>query len=216
MPSRFRSRILTLVADKRYKPIDDDAIAESLGVDTKDRPAFDTAIEDLLGDEKVIREDDSKITLPSPGSEIEGVLRRHPNGFGFLIPDTLVAHGDLFVPPPFIGNAMTGDRVLAEVVKEEGRAAPGKSPFIAKIKEITERADRRYAGVLESKETDGGMKYRVIVDRPAPRRPDPHPRRRFRRREGRRQGRRRDREVPRARGGRPARRRDHRGARRGR
>lgn len=164
MPSRFRSRILTLVADKRYQPIDADAIAESLSVDKKDRSAFDTALDELSSSEKIVVQDDDTVSLPSPGSEIEGVLRRHPNGFGFLIPDTLVAHGDLFVPPPFIGNAMTGDRVRAEVVKEEGRAAPGKSPFIAKIQEIIERADRRYAGVLESKKVGDGMKYRVIVD----------------------------------------------------
>ena len=118
----------------------------------------------MVDAEKVVRGDGQKIVLPPPGDTIEGVLRRHPNGFGFLIPDKLVAHGDLFVPPPFIGTAMTGDRVRAAVVKEEGRAAPGKSPFIAKIEEITERADRRYAGVLESKQVGEGMKHRVIVD----------------------------------------------------
>ncbi|BAM03584.1 ribonuclease R family protein [Phycisphaera mikurensis] len=164
MPSRFRSRILTLVADKRYEPADADAIAESLGVDPKDRSAFETALDELVEAGRIVRDDGRTISLPTPGAEIEGVLRRHPNGFGFLIPDVPVAHGDLFVPPPFIGNAMTGDRVRAEVVKEEGRAAPGKSPFIAKIQEITERADRRYAGVLESKKVGDGMKYRVIVD----------------------------------------------------
>ena len=164
MPSRFRSRILALVADKRYEPQNADGIAESLGVDKKDRSAFEQALDELVEAEKLVREGGDKVQLPPPGDQVRGEIRRHPNGFGFLVPDTLVAHGDLFVPPPFIGTAMTGDRVLADVVKEEGRAAPGKSPYIAKVIEITERADRRYAGVLESKQTDGGMKYRVIPD----------------------------------------------------
>ena len=164
MPSRFRSRILALVADKRYEPQNAEAIAGSLGVDKKDAAAFEQALDELVEAEKVVRGDGGGVQLPPPGDEVTGEVRRHPNGFGFLVPDTLVAHGDLFVPPPFIGTAMTGDRVRAEVVKEEGRAAPGKSPYIAKIVEITERADRRYAGVLESKKVDGGMKHRVVPD----------------------------------------------------
>jgi len=61
-----------------------------------------------------------------------GRLSMHRDGFGFVIPDaaTLDANlkarlaGDVFIPPPAVGSAMHGDRVLVEVTafRPDGRA----------------------------------------------------------------------------------------------
>jgi len=61
-----------------------------------------------------------------------GRLSMHRDGYGFVIPDAnslderLKARlaGDIFVPPPSIGSAMHGDRVVVEItaVRPDGRA----------------------------------------------------------------------------------------------
>ncbi len=50
---------------------------------------------------------------------LEGVVKRHPDGFGFLIPDDST-HPDVFIPRPSMDGIMTNDRVMAEVFAERG------------------------------------------------------------------------------------------------
>jgi ribonuclease R len=61
-----------------------------------------------------------------------GRLSMHRDGFGFVIPEvnSLEARlkarlaGDIFIPPPAVGSAMHGDRVLVEIgnIRPDGRA----------------------------------------------------------------------------------------------
>ena len=61
-----------------------------------------------------------------------GRLSMHRDGFGFVSPEAnsldqrLKAKlaGDIFIPPPFVGSAMHGDRVLVEIgnIRPDGRA----------------------------------------------------------------------------------------------
>ena len=51
---------------------------------------------------------------------VQGVLKRHPDGFGFVIPDDS-SHPDIYIPSGRIGSAMTNDRVEAAVQKKRGR-----------------------------------------------------------------------------------------------
>jgi ribonuclease R len=63
---------------------------------------------------------------------VVGELRMHRDGFGFVVPqpDSLPARargklqGDIFIPPPAVGNAVHGDQVLVELgpIHHDGRA----------------------------------------------------------------------------------------------
>jgi ribonuclease R len=57
---------------------------------------------------------------------VTGRLVAHRDGYGFVVPDRPVAgvDGDLFIPPPAMGDAMHGDRVEARVTRRapDGRA----------------------------------------------------------------------------------------------
>jgi len=89
-----------------------------------------------------------------------GNFRRHERGFGFIVPDELTEHGDLFVPPHQTKEAMTGDRVKARVFHDPRRGGGAKSPYIGEIVEILERADRQYTGTLFKR----GKSFFVEVD----------------------------------------------------
>src|SRR5215470_8099648 len=68
---------------------------------------------------------------PQNRNMLVGRLSMHRDGYGFVIPEesSLDANlksrlsGDVFIPPPFVGAAMHGDRVLVEVTafRPEGR-----------------------------------------------------------------------------------------------
>jgi ribonuclease R len=70
---------------------------------------------------------------------LEGIIKRHPDGFGFFIPDDK-EHPDVYVPQHSMKSAMTNDRATILVEKErDGR-------FRGEIVRITERSQKRVAG----------------------------------------------------------------------
>lgn len=70
---------------------------------------------------------------------LEGLIKRHPDGFGFFIPDDK-EHADVYIPQHSMKSAMTNDRAVIAVEKErDGR-------FRGDIVRITERAQKRVAG----------------------------------------------------------------------
>ncbi len=147
MPQRYTSSILRHIADTRYEPRTLRQLAQDLGVSDTDFSQFKDAAESLLQDGCVILGSSDTIALPPPGKEMVGVFRAHEKGFGFLQPDELTQHGDLFIPPGSTGDAMNGDRVRAKVI-HEGRRGSGKSPFVGRIIEVIQRVDRQYVGTL--------------------------------------------------------------------
>jgi len=76
------------------------------------------------------------------GAEREGVLTVNPRGFGFVASLGEGAGTDVFVPPPALGGAMHGDRVLVRVTSRGARGAEGE------IVEVLERGTKRVAGTL--------------------------------------------------------------------
>lgn len=148
MPQRYTSSILKHIANTRYEPRTLRQLAQDLGVSDADFSEFQEAAQSLLDDGCVILGSSDTIALPPPGKHMVGVFRAHEKGFGFLQPDELTQHGDLFIPPGSAGDAMNGDRVRARVIHEGKRAGSGKSPFVGRIIEVLERADRQYVGTL--------------------------------------------------------------------
>lgn len=71
--------------------------------------------------------------------KLEGIIKRHPDGFGFFIPDDKT-HADVYVPQHSMKSAMTNDRVTLMAEKEnDGR-------YRGEIIKIVERSQRRVAG----------------------------------------------------------------------
>ncbi len=160
MSDRYTSSILRHLADARYEPRTLHQLARDLGVSDDEFPQFKAAAEALLRDGCVILGSSDTIALPPPGKEMVGVFRAHEKGFGFLQPDELTQHGDLFIPPGSTGDAMNGDRVRAKVIRDSRRTMRGKSPFVGRIIEVIQRADRHYVGTLHKK----GRQYVVQID----------------------------------------------------
>ncbi len=90
---------------------------------------------------------------PSHKKTLAGFIKRHPDGFGFFIPDDK-EHPDVYVPQNLMKSAMTNDRATIAVEKErDGR-------FRGEIIQITERSQKRVAG----KFTKMNEKFGLIKD----------------------------------------------------
>lgn len=50
---------------------------------------------------------------------LNGTIKRHPDGFGFFIPDD-IAHPDVYIPRHSMEGIMTNDKVVIEVFPEKG------------------------------------------------------------------------------------------------
>ena len=166
MVEKQKARILEHVASRHYAPGTVDELCEAMNISADQRDAFTEAIDHLLDEGHVVAGTEDTIALPPPGDTMTGTLRRHEKGFGFLSPDNPTEHGDLFIPPGKLGDAMSGDRVKAKVIREKGRGndGSGKSPFIGHITEVLERAEKAYAGTLLVKNTPKGKKFGVVID----------------------------------------------------
>jgi ribonuclease R len=160
MSERFSRRILEHIADRRYEPRTVRQLAHDLSIGEEQLKEFQEAADQLLEEGQLVLGSADTIGLPPPGREMVGVFRLHERGFGFLAPDALTEHGDLFIPPDSTLDALTGDRVRAKVIHEKRRATTGKSPYVGRIVEILQRADKRYVGTLIKR----GSMFVVQVD----------------------------------------------------
>src|SRR5439155_4927868 len=89
----------------------------------------------LVSSGQLTQVDSDRYAIPKAAAGknlVIGRLSMHRDGFGFVIPDAsslderlkAKLSGDIFVPPPAIGSAMHGDRVLVEItaIRNDGRA----------------------------------------------------------------------------------------------
>ena len=110
-------------------------LLRELGLHGAERRELETRLKKLVQNGQLIQVDSDRYAIPRAASGknlIVGRLSQHRDGFGFVLPEAgspdeaLRARlsGDVFIPPPAIGAAMHGDRVLVEVgaIKPDGRA----------------------------------------------------------------------------------------------
>jgi len=178
MPLRFQQRILDHLAHAGSRGAEARNVAKALRVLPEEREIFDQAVE-ILEDEGLIEADERGVLrLPVARAEVTGRLRVNMRGFGFLIPDQPLRGGDIFIPPPNLADAVTGDRVRVKVMQERdryrrGEGAPDFSQ-VGRVIEVIERGQARYTGVLRKEkkqwmvEPDGKLLRDPVLVR------DPH------------------------------------------
>ena len=110
-------------------------MVRELGVRGDARRELSERLQQLVASGQLQQVDSDRYAIPqaAAGKNLAvGRLSMHRDGFGFVIPEptslderlkTRLA-GDVFIPPPAVGSAMHGDRVLVEIVniRPDGRA----------------------------------------------------------------------------------------------
>lgn len=73
---------------------------------------------------------------------VQGLVKRHPDGFGFLIPDDKTIP-DIYIPRQSMKTVMSNDRVLAEIEKERG-----SDRYRGDVVRIVSRGTRKVVGAF--------------------------------------------------------------------
>ena len=110
-------------------------LVRELGIRGDDRRVLAERLKHLAAMGQLVEVDSGRYAMPqaAAGKNMAvGRLSMHRDGFGFVIPEAsslderLKAKlaGDIFIPPPAVGSAMHGDRVLVEIgnIRPDGRA----------------------------------------------------------------------------------------------
>jgi len=106
-----------------------------LGLKGRDRRHLQELLREMTRRRKIIAIGKERWGLPTTASNqdlVVGRLRMHRDGYGFVVPETDSLpsraqgklQGDIFIPPPEVGNAMHGDQVLVEMgpLRHDGKA----------------------------------------------------------------------------------------------
>ena len=168
MPQQYAEAIIKYLAGRGYQPLKPRQLARQMGIEDAEYGAFRTAIKTLRDSGRVALGAKDSLTLPEMPGKVVGFFRPNQRGFGFIIPETPNAHGDLFIPEGAAGGALNGDLVVATVRKQGKRE--GRMLFAGQIVEIVKRARNQFVGTLQRTEgtwfvlPDGsGMTTPIVV-----------------------------------------------------
>src|SRR5689334_6723203 len=129
-------------------------LIHDLGLKGRDRRSLQQLLRELTRRRKLIAIGKERWGFPTSASNqdlIVGRLRMHRDGYGFVVPEpgSLPARvqgklqGDIFIPPPEVGNAMHGDQVLVEMgrLRNDGKAE-------GRIVRVMEREQETVVGIF--------------------------------------------------------------------
>ncbi len=146
---QFSERIIEFVSDHKFRPLEVRELADRLGVSSAQLDDFRDAAEALHRDGRVILGEDETIMPPEMRGKIIGIYRANPRGFGFVVPETVTAHGDLFIAPGHQKDAITGDTVLTRVLRKGKRGS--KMVYEGRIVRVLDRGQSQFVGRLQKK-----------------------------------------------------------------
>src|SRR5260370_631637 len=139
-------------------------IAHDLAVKGKERRHLQQLLNHMTRGRKLAAVGKDRWSFPTSTPKqdvVVGRLRMHRDGFGFVIPDpeSLPARaqgkllGDIFIPPPEVGNAMHGDQVLVELtrIRHDGKGE-------GRIVRVMEREQETVVGTFHY-----GQKYNYVT-----------------------------------------------------
>lgn len=129
------SEILKKIARQPRQTAGYKQLVRELGLHGDDRRELSGRLSKLVTSGQLVPVDSDHYAIPKAATGknmITGKLSMHRDGFGFVTPDAnsldertkAKLAGDIFIPPPAVGAAMHGDRVLVEITafRPDGRA----------------------------------------------------------------------------------------------
>lgn len=93
------------------------------------------------------------------GERLTGIVKRHPDGFGFLIPDDS-SKPDVYISRQSMSGVMTNDRVEVAVYKPKSSSREREDRLAGEVVRVLQRSNKRVVG----KFLPVDQKYGIIMD----------------------------------------------------
>jgi ribonuclease R len=149
-------KILKLLAQPKYQPLDKVELTKKLGLSADDRPRVKETLRTMEQEGAIARIKKDRYVLPDTADLFPGVIHFNDKGFGFVINET-AGQPDLFIAAENTWTALQGDRVLARVMQEgfvDARGRRYRGPGAGQRREgrvirILQRANETVVGTLQ-------------------------------------------------------------------
>jgi ribonuclease R len=148
----LRQRLLHMLANPRYQPLNKTDLAKRLGVPINGRSAFRRLLTDLEKEGKIARIRKERYVLPQEADLIVGILQMNPQGFAYVLNGTGDGLGDVYISAENTSTAMHRDKVVARIIREEVpqlRSGRQRARRQGKVIKILERANKQIVGTLQ-------------------------------------------------------------------
>ena len=153
----LRAKILRLLAQPKYQPLDKVELTKKLGLKADDRPELKELLRELEQEGAVARIKKDRYVLPDTADLFPGVIHFNDKGYAFVINEKKDGGSDLFITAENTWTALHGDRVLARVNREgfiDARERRYRGPGAGQRREgrvirILKRANETVVGTLQ-------------------------------------------------------------------
>jgi ribonuclease R len=149
-----------MVRAKGYRPRTVEQIAQALGVGHVEQEGFHAECRALMRTGRVVLGADDTLLPPGGAGTIIGTYRGHARGFGFVVPEEPLEHGDLYIPAGAALDAMTGDKVVAVARRRAKRRTDGGRLLEGRVTAVLQRGRNRFVGELQRQ----GRNWHVVPD----------------------------------------------------
>ena len=125
-------------------------LARALGISETQRRDFRNQIKLMAEEGTLVRLRGGRYGLPDEMNLVTGVFYGHPNGYGFLTPETNRQAGDIYIDPKRTSGAMHQDKVVVRVESHNGSGRPE-----GRVIRILERVTTSLVGLFEPLDENG-------------------------------------------------------------
>src|SRR5436189_2717529 len=154
-----REQALALMRERVHHPAAMRELLQVLKIPREDRTTFKRHVKSLVASGELIQIRGHRFGLPEKMDLYVGRLQTHPAGYGFVSPERpLETGGDIYISPPYLNEAMHGDRVVVRIerIKDDGRSE-------GRVIRILQRGHESLVGRYDRDEN--GLGYAVPFDR---------------------------------------------------
>ena len=148
--------IRSFLARPEYTPISRSALFKELNISVKQQEIAKNFLEEMLQKKEIILKA-SKIHYeggPKPPGFVKGILRMHPRGFGFVVPEDRTLHPeDFFIAKHMTKTAVDGDLVEVKVLPSSKK---DKGPE-GEVMSILERNRSHLGGIVQGASPSGEL-----------------------------------------------------------
>ena len=146
--SRIERALLDCLGEADYEPMPQSQLLHRMHVPGDRRPGVRRVLRHLVESGRVIEGKGGRLRLPEGEGTVTGLLHRHRDGYGFVAPED--DGSDVFIPPPYLGSNLSGDRVVVRVTRQ-GRGDRREGVI---VRTVTNRS-RELLGVFQKLEKGG-------------------------------------------------------------